>query len=260
MCYCILYHVERGYDHCRPGRISSSHNFQRLGLDWRLVLLAFAPFGAYLLVFKHYVILRELTGHSPDEKPSIDTLPWLEEVSTHAQAVPSSPSSPRLIIHQFRISSNAYRTKSSAHLRAPFSTLLRPSLTSSTFRCPSCSSRICWLTPTVARVCIHFYGWRDGSTSWPCCFSSAARPLQFGVVEYLHLATASSATCSRGLWTLLCTTRQLAHSYRVLTTRLASNVWTRSWASSSFTPFTEVRMSIEWHRYNMTHLNDSIAS
>jgi hypothetical protein len=34
----------------------------------------------YLLVFKNYLVLRDLAGYDPNEKPSIDVLPWLEEV------------------------------------------------------------------------------------------------------------------------------------------------------------------------------------
>ena len=56
------------------------HTWQEYGLEWNLLLLAFSPYIGYLLIFKHYNELRAAIGYDGTEKPSLDVLPWLEEV------------------------------------------------------------------------------------------------------------------------------------------------------------------------------------
>eukprot|EP00048_Salpingoeca_helianthica_P016952 m.235005 g.235005 ORF g.235005 m.235005 type:complete len:272 (+) comp19856_c0_seq1:42-857(+) len=68
-----------------------------LGLDWRSLALAATPFLGYLIIFKYYAYLRELSGMSDIIKPNREVLPWLDqaifrclphrELSTHPNVV-----------------------------------------------------------------------------------------------------------------------------------------------------------------------------
>jgi membrane-associated phospholipid phosphatase len=50
-----------------------------LVVEWKNIAISASPFIGYLLIFKYYATLRQITGLDEFNKPNSDILPWLDQ-------------------------------------------------------------------------------------------------------------------------------------------------------------------------------------